>query len=401
MPETADHDLEGPVAAARPTPVPGNGPSGLPVIYHPAYSTYSFGTNHPANPQKREMLLDLFRALGTPLSSLEPSPATDDDLLTVHTSEYIHAVASASDLIWAPGALRFGLDTDDVPLFPGMDGAARLQVGGTLEAARLIADRRASRVLQLGGGFHHAMPARAAGFCIYNDLSIAMMYLRSRRLRPACIDIDVHHGDGVQWIHYRDPDVLAISIHESGRYLFPNTGFPGERGERNGLGTTINIPLEQHTDDASYLRVFEQVVPQALEQFAPDVLVIPCGVDAHYRDPLGHLMLSTHGFQRLFALLIDYADRFASGRVLFTLGGGYDPSSAIRNWAILIHLLCGWPLPHALPAPWIEAHTDRLAGGATLQLHDDLAHRPPIPHRDEMERVNQETARHVLELMEL
>ena len=370
----------------------------LPVIYHPEYSTYSFGANHPANPHKRTLLLRLFEALGAPLQYTEPEPATDEDLLTVHTSEYIHCVAAASSLAWAPGSLRFGLDTDDVPIFPNMDDAARLQVGGTLLGARMIASGEAHRVLQLGGGFHHAMPARAAGFCIYNDLSVAIKQLRSEGLRVAYIDIDVHHGDGVQWVHYRDPDVLTISLHESGRYLFPNTGAIDERGEGEGKGFSINIPFEQYTDDASYLEAFERVVPYALEQFKPDVLVIPGGVDAHYIDPLAHIMLTTRGLQRAFQLLLDYADRFAAGRVLVTMGGGYDDVAAVRNWAILIHLLQGRPVPDQVPTTWLEG-TRHAVSAASMALHDDPEALPAIPDRDTMAAANRATVDRLIQLL--
>ena len=369
--------------------------SKLEIIYSPGYSTYHFGKHHPANPEKREHLVALFDALGAPLVYHLPEPATDEDLLTVHTREFLHCVASASMLSWSPGALRFGLDTDDVPIFPGMDEAARLIVGGTLMGARMIARGDATRVLQLGGGFHHAMPARAAGFCIYNDLSVAIQYFRNQGWRVAYIDIDVHHGDGVQWVHYRDPEVLTISLHESGRYLFPNTGAIDELGEGAGRGTAINMPFEQHTDDTSFLEAFEAIVPLALERFAPDVLIIPGGVDAHYQDPLAHLMLTTHALERVFKLFVDYADQFTGGNVLFTQGGGYHELASIRCWALLIHILQEQPLPETLPADWL--HT--IGHPPPVSLHDHIDDLPSIPQLDTMRQTNRETLEKVLSLM--
>ena len=369
-----------------------------PILYHPNYSTYTFGPNHPANPQKRDKLIRLFDALGTPLSYISPDPASDEAILTVHSSEYMHCVASASSLSWAPGYLRFGLDTDDVPIFPGMDEAARIQVGGTLLGARMIAEGAARQVLQFGGGFHHAMPARAGGFCIYNDVSIAARYLKSQGYRVAYIDIDVHHGDGVQWIHYREPDILTISFHESGRHLFPNTGFVEERGEGEGLGAAINIPLEPHTDDASYIEAFTKVIPVALDRFKPDVLLVATGVDAHFRDPLAHLMLTTYGFEQLFIWLLEAAESFTKGRALFTLSGGYDDLAAIRIWTILINTLKGAPYPNELPAAYV-GETFHEIGPTPLPIHDLPKDVPAIPDWDRMTRINQDTVHQVLDLI--
>ena len=378
-------------------PIPSAFLQDLPIIYHQDYSTYQFGLNHPANPHKRELLVRLFDALGYPLAFIEPEPASDSDLLSVHTEAYLHCVASASTLSWAPGSLRFGLDTDDVPIFPNMDDAARLQVGGTLLAARMVAEGKTERVLQLGGGFHHAMPARAAGFCIYNDLSVAIQYLRSQHLRVAYIDIDVHHGDGVQWVHYRDPDVFTFSIHESGRYLFPNTGSIDEKGEGDGKGSVINIPLEKHTDNESFLEAIETILPLALEQFQPDILIIPCGVDAHFLDPLAHLNLTTQGFERLFQLLLSYTDQYSNGRAIFTLGGGYDAMASIRNWTILIHILQNRPLPEALPENWLASLPGKPAPPVTL--HDQVDPVPEIVDRERMMHINRETVAKVMQFL--
>ncbi|MEZ4701004.1 MAG: acetoin utilization protein AcuC [Rhodothermales bacterium] len=342
----------------------------VPIVFHPDYLKYCFGPGHPFSPKRQEALIDLFEAFGYPLETTPPPPATDADLLRIHTQDYLNAVASASVLAWTPGAARFGLDTDDVPIFPGMDEAARAIVGGTLEAARMVADGEADRVLQLGGGLHHAFPSRAAGFCVYNDLAVAIAMLGERGLRVAYVDIDVHHGDGVQWVFYRQPNVLTISLHESGEFLFPGTGMENERGVGEGVGTAVNVPFAPDTTPAEYLARFEAVVPAALEAFRPDLLIVEAGADAHVKDPLAHLSLTTHTFERLYRLLLDYADRYAGGRSVFTLGGGYDLDAAVRCWAILIHVLQERPLPERMPAAWLKRWEPAYPPGLTRSVHD-------------------------------
>ncbi|MEM1125973.1 MAG: acetoin utilization protein AcuC [Bacteroidota bacterium] len=341
-----------------------------PVVYHPAYLTYQFGETHPFSPVRQEMLTSLIQALGLPWAPTAPAPATDAALLRVHAAALLDQVAAASQGAATAEAKRFGLGTMDVPVFAGMDEAARWLVGGTLHAAHLVADGPARRVLQLGGGLHHAQRTLASGFCVYNDLSVAIQALRDRGLRVAYIDIDVHHGDGVQALHYADPDVLTISLHESGRYLFPGTGRVHELGEGAGHGFSINAPLEPRTGHDSFLAVFETVVPEALGWFRPDVLVIQCGADAHYRDPLADLILTTHTYEVLFRRLLEVADEHASGRALFTLGGGYDPDAAVRVWLILYLLLHEQPLPRDLPEAWYEHWAPQLEDGLSRTLHD-------------------------------
>ncbi len=342
----------------------------LPVVFHPDYLRYTFGPDHPFSPLRQEALLDLFAALGYPLDLRMPAPASDSDLRRAHTDDYLHAVTSASLLAWTPEARRYGLDTDDVPLFPGMDEAGRAIVGGTLEAARIVADGEARRALQLGGGLHHAFPARAAGFCVYNDLNVAIAALRERGLRIAYIDIDVHHGDGVQWFFYQDPDVLTISMHESGAFLFPGTGMAGESGEGDARGSALNIPLDPHSPPDEALARFDRAASDALAAFAPDILVVQAGADAHRKDPLAHLDFTSHTFEQLYRRILDYADRYAGGRAVFTLGGGYDLDATVRCWAILIHILQDRPLPDRLPAVWLDRWRTSCPSGLSPTLHD-------------------------------
>ena len=371
-------------------------PDMIPTVYHDQYRAYCFGEGHPFAPFRLQMLLELLEALGYPPDVTEPEAATREEVLAVHRAAFVEAVEAASAETPGPHAELFGLGTVDVPIFPGMDAAARRLVGGTLCAARMISSGAAPMVLQLGGGFHHAHHAKAAGFCVYNDLSATISHLTGAGLRVAYLDVDVHHGDGVQALHYTDADVLTVSLHESGQYLFPGTGDVGELGEAGGKGFKLNVPLEPGTDDKSYLDVFERVVPHALSWFAPDVLVVMCGADAHHADPLADLKLTTHAYETLFRRLLDLADEHTGGRALFTLGGGYDPDATVRVWALLYLTLNHLPLPKTLPASWRTRWEARLGRPLTPTLHD--AEVPPLSLQAEtIAQQNRETSKRLME----
>ena len=296
------------------------------VLASDRYLDYHFGPEHPFSPVRLEMLHDLLDRLGISLNAVEPPAATRDDVLSVHAEALVEQVEAASNGAPTRAASRYGLNTADVPVFEGMDAAARSLVGGTLHGAQLIHRGDADRVLQLGGGLHHAQRKRASGFCVYNDLSVAIQHLRDAGHRVAYLDVDVHHGDGVQDLHYDDPEVLTISLHESGRYLFPGTGNVHETGEGAGEGTSLNVPLEPFTEDDSFLQVFDRVVPYALSQFQPDVLMVQCGADAHFSDPLADLLLTTGAYETLFRTHPPHARRRLSARRHRThLGNAHPP----------------------------------------------------------------------------
>ncbi|HET6569427.1 MAG TPA: acetoin utilization protein AcuC [Rhodothermales bacterium] len=341
-----------------------------PVVYHPRYLDYWFGPQHPFSPLRQRMLIDLLETMGHAFDPVLPQPATREEIRAIHSEAYVQQVEAASTGCPLPDASDYGLETMDVPTFQGMDTATRYLVGGTLHAARMVADGSARRVLQLGGGLHHAQHALASGFCVYNDLSAAIRHFEGCGLRVAYIDVDVHHGDGVQWLHYSDPALLNLSLHESGRYLFPGTGTIHEIGDGAGKGLKLNVPLEPGTSDDSYLEEFERVVPHALAWFGPDVLLIQAGADAHLQDPLAHLRLSTHAYEALFRRLIQLSDAHTEGRAVFTLGGGYDFDAATRVWALLYFLLQDEPLPGRLPQDWLDRWRDRLQTTLTPTLHD-------------------------------
>jgi len=353
---------------------------------------YRFGDRHPLNPLRLEATLDLLRTTGLvgTMDVASFAPAKTDDVALIHHRGYIDAVRRYSRA--APDSLSpqerreaaaFGLGTADNPLFPGMHDAAALVVGGAVRAAQLVMDGTVDHAVHLGGGLHHALADRAAGFCIYNDPAAAIAYIRRHwGARVAYVDIDAHHGDGVQWIFYDDPDVLTVSIHESGYHLFPGTGHEHERGRGEAFGTAVNIPLAPGTDDDSWLECFETVVPAALRAFRPDVLVTQHGCDAHRWDPLTDLSVSLKAFTRANAVLHQLAHELCEGRWIVTGGGGYDLLRVVpRAWTHLWAEVTGRPAPAALPGAWLERWAKVSPRPLPAGLHDDPAAFPAGPEQ--------------------
>jgi acetoin utilization protein AcuC len=367
------------------------------VIYHPEYRNYSFGEHHSFSPLRVEIMLDLLEALGHRVETVEPEIATHKDILGVHEDYYVRRVEALSAGEAVPDCEDYGLGTPDNPAFPGMDEAARWLVGGALHGVQLICEKGEKRVLQLGGGLHHARRNVASGFCIYNDLAIAINALTRHGFWVAYLDIDVHHGDGVQQILYDDRRVLTISLHESGRYLFPGTGEIHELGLGAARGLKLNLPLEPFTEGESYLEVLDQVVPAALRQFRPGVLVVQSGADAHFEDPLADLMLDTRAYEDIFRRILGWADEFTAGRVLFTLGGGYSLDAAPRVWALLYLLIHDLPLPEQLPEAWRTRWSSTFEHAAPMTLHDPNPGHPDVPNREEIAHRNRLVAQNLLE----
>jgi len=367
------------------------------VIYHPAYRTYSFGPDHPFHPVRVDMVLDLLGALGHSVRPVAPEPAGRADVLSVHEEYYVRRVEELSAGRDVPDAQEYGLGTPDTPAFAGMDEAARWHVGGTLAGARLICEKGEKRVLQLGGGMHHARRNFASGFCVYNDLAAAIQLLTGRGLWVGYIDVDVHHGDGVQQILYEDRRVLTISLHESGQYLFPGTGGIHELGSGLGRGLKLNVPLEPETSGESYREVFEDVVPAALRRFRPDVLVVQAGADAHFDDPLADLMLTTRDYAEIFRRILEWAQELTSGRVLFTLGGGYSLKASPRVWTALYLLIHDLPIPAEIPEAWARRWAEVLGEGASRDFFEAPPPCAENPRGEEIARRNREVARRLLE----
>ncbi len=366
------------------------------LLFHDRYLDYDFGPEHPFSPTRQEMVVSLLEALGHSLDPVEPPVASREDLLRVHSEAFVEKVEDASDGRPPPQAWDYGINTGDVPVFEEMDAATRGLVGGTLHGAELIAENEATRVLQLGGGLHHAHEGRASGFCVYNDLSVAIAFLRAQDLRVAYVDVDVHHGDGVQFLHYDDPGVLTISLHESGRYLFPGSGGVEEIGDGAGRGTALNVPLAPHTESDSYLDAFDRVVPHALTHFGPDVIVAQCGADAHFKDPLADLLLSSQTYETIFRSLLDLADDTTDGRLLCSLGGGYHLDAVSRIWTLLALVMQEMPLPESMPTDWRHEWEEHLNEDLSPTLHDpDRSFE--VSRRGAIEEQNRKTSEQMLE----
>jgi len=327
------------------------------VVWDPAIEVYDFGPGHPLAPIRNQLamrLVDEFGLLGHDNVSVigEVVPANDAELLRVHTPDFMERVRAAS---LDPGDCQdeFGLGTADVPAFRGMHDAAALVCGATLSAARAVWSGQVQHAVNLSGGLHHAMPNRASGFCVYNDIAVAIADLLDRgATKVAYIDVDVHHGDGVQAAFWDDPRVLTISIHESGRTLFPGTGFANDIGSPGALGSAVNIALPAGTGDAAWLRAFHAVVPELLADFEPDVIVSQQGCDSHVDDPLAHLALTIDGQRRSYAAIHDWAHRYAGGRWVAVGGGGYSWVDVVpRAWTHLVAELTGRPIAPESPLP--------------------------------------------------
>ncbi len=318
-------------------------------IYADQLSRHLLRSDHPLQPRRLRMTHELLDALGAfhqpDALRLDPRPATVEELLLVHEREYIDAVRSISGGENVYPSARYGFSAaGDNPPFKGMYEAALLSTGASMLAADLVADGRSPNAFNISGGLHHAMANRASGFCTFNDPAIAIAALVAKGMRVAYVDIDAHHGDGVQHAFYSTDRVLTISLHESGKYLFPGTGDPDELGTGAGRGYSVNVPFLPYTSDAVYLEAFDSVVPPLVSAFAPDVLVIQLGVDAHYLDPLSHLRLTTSAYQSAVQRLLGLCPR-----VVAMGGGGYHLSTVARVWAMEYGQMLGVEWPDTLP----------------------------------------------------
>lgn len=313
------------------------------------------------SPKRLELTARLARELGIfqipQVTVTESYVASDDELATVHSREYLAAVRrvgedpSLSDL-------AHGLGTEDVPAFAGMHEASARLGGASLLAADALISGAALRAVNFGGGMHHASRDKASGFCIYNDAAMAIQRLLDSGVsRVAYIDIDAHHGDGTQNIFWDDPRVLTISLHESGMTLFPGTGFSNDLGGPNAEGTAVNVALPAGTGDAGWLRAFHAVVPQIVEAFDAEVIVSQHGCDSHREDELTHLNTSVDGQREAAMSIAVLADKVCGGRWLATGGGGYNIVSVVpRVWSHLMAIVAGRPVPlrTPVPEPWRE-----------------------------------------------
>src|SRR5215218_7883042 len=304
------------------------------------------GGDHPLHPVRLDLTMRLADSLGVlatdRLEVLKPAPADESLLTLVHDPAYLDAVRRApSD----PG-VGHGLGTSDNPIFEGMYDAAALITGGSVLAAQRVHEGRAQHAVNISGGLHHAMRDAASGFCVFTAAAVAIAWLLGKGYeRIAYVDLDVHHGDGVQAAFYDDPRVLTVSLHETPLALFPGTGFTDETGGPGAEGTAINVPLPPGTDDAGWLRAFHAIVPSVLRAFAPEIIFSQCGADAHRLDPLADLRLSVDGQRASYLALRALADELCGGRWVITGGGGYALVEVVpRAWTHLLAVATGDPI---------------------------------------------------------
>ena len=348
------------------------------VAWDGRLAAYDFGVGHPMAPARVELTIELARAFGlfaeAGVSVESPVAATDAELELVHDRRYIAGVRLAGEPEPDPSVLDFGLGTEDDPVFVGMHDASALVAGATLAAARAVWTGAAQHGVSIAGGLHHAMRASASGFCVYNDPAIAIAWLLGQGAeRVAYVDVDVHHGDGVQAAFYDDPRVLTISLHEHPATLWPGTGWPSETGGPGAEGTAVNVALPAGTTDGGWLRAFDAVVPDLLRAFRPDVLVSQHGCDTHRLDPLADLNLSIDAQRVAHAMIHRLAHETAGGRWLLTGGGGYEPLQVVaRTWTHLMAEAAGHPIDPRVQTPdgWREYANRRIGREAPETMTD-------------------------------
>ncbi len=339
---------------------------GAAFVWDPSIASHVYREDHPLKPKRLVGVHDTLTKLGAfkkpGARVLAPRAASLAEVERIHAPEYVDAVRKASADPHGDYA-EWGLDPDrDTPPFKGMHEVSLLTTGGSLRAMDEVLAGKVRVAVNYSGGLHHAMRRRASGFCIYNDPAIVCATLADKGMKVAYVDIDAHHGDGVQAAFYDTDQVLTISLHESGNTLFPGTGFAHERGRGKGLGYSINVALPAYTDDAAYVRAFDEVVPPLLARFAPDVLVTQQGIDPHFTDPLTHLQLSTHAREHVVRW-------FASSPYIWTAmgGGGYALDAVRRTWAMEFLIMLGADIPDELHDPDPPAWT-----GEERQAIDEL-----------------------------
>jgi acetoin utilization protein AcuC len=342
------------------------------LVYGQRSLEYDFGPRHPLSPRRFGPGIELLRAVGAE-PGLAPEPAADAELEWLHSAGYIAAVRRFSaDPSSEP---ETGIGPGDDPPFEGMHEAAAAVAGGSIRAIEAILRGDVQHAYHPGGGLHHAMRARASGFCVYNDVALAIARARREGLRVLYVDLDVHHGDGVQALHYSDPGVLTISFHESGRSLFPGTGFLDEIGEGTAAGTAVNVPLEPRTGPEAWLAAVRAVVPPLAAAFGPDLVVSQHGADGHAWDPLAHLSLTTTAMGEAARLVDRIAHAYAGGRWLATGGGGYAVYRVVpRAWALTWLAGAHRETPARLPEAWRErwaGDAERWDGGPLPASFDD------------------------------
>ena len=341
-------------------------------VYTEKFFAYDYGASHPLRVERLRLTYDLCRAYGLfnlpDAALIEARPASEAEILRYHMPEYIEVLRSASTGQTA-GNLLYGVGPGDNPVFPGLWEWSQIHSGASLQCAELVSEGKTRIAFNIAGGLHHADAKKASGFCYVNDPVLAICHLVDRGRKVLYLDIDAHHGDGVQWAFYEDPRVLTVSFHQDGRTLFPGTGGLGEIGQGEGLGFSVNIPMLPGTDDHVFWEGFEAILPVLMERFNPDVIVSQLGVDTFVDDPLAALELTTNGFCKAIAYVTE------QGRPWVALGGGgYNPANVARAWTLAWAVMNGVELPDELPESMLERLSAQGCRGNKLR---DSEHQSP------------------------
>lgn len=355
------------------------------IVWHESFTDYNFGANHPMNPVRLDLTARLCREFGLldgdGVELLNPDVPGDDVLLTVHTPQYVTAVRQASQNP-AAAQQRYGLGTDDDPAFAGIHEISARIAAGTLAVTAGVWAGAYRHGVNFTGGMHHAMPHMASGFCIYNDAAIGIQWLLDHGAhKVAYIDVDAHHGDGVERIFWDDPRVLTVSIHETGAVLFPGTGFPGDTGGPHARATAVNIALPPGVGDSPWLRAFHAIVPSVVRAFKPDFIVSQHGADSHAHDPLAHLALSVDAQRMAIETIRDLAFELCDGKWVGLGGGGYDVVGVVpRTWTHLVAAARHRDIAveEEVPRAWLAHVKERFGVDAPDRMGDGASERGRI-----------------------
>jgi acetoin utilization protein AcuC len=326
-------------------------------LYSERFASANYGSGHPMRPARLGLTRELIGATGlldlADAALIDARKAAESEILTFHTPEYLKALKEANAGTIPVSGAEFGLGYGDNPVFRGVYEWSSWCTGASVQAAELVASGEVGRAFNIAGGLHHAMPARASGFCYINDPVAAINLLLSRGKRVAYVDIDAHHGDGVEYAYYDSDRVLTISIHESGQWLFPGTGNVTDIGIGRGEGYAVNLPLEPGAGDAEFTEAFEKLIPDFIGAFDPDVLVTQLGVDTFASDPVAHLNLTTDGFEEMVR-------GFRSFELPWVAlgGGGYDLANVARAWTLAWAIICDATAPETIPEAFMDANRD-------------------------------------------
>lgn len=321
-------------------------------IHSDKYKEYDYGEAHPMKVFRLGLTYNLVQEYGLlnlPETNMVENPeATEEELTLFHTPRYIEAIRKANQGTYFPGAEIYGLGPGDNPIFRGVYDMSLLSTGGSLQGAKMVEGEGFDAAFNISGGLHHAMKERASGFCYFDDPAVAIAYLVKQGMRVVYLDIDAHHGDGVQSAFYYTDQVLTISLHESGRYLFPGTGFETEIGDGDGKGYSVNVPFYPNSDDEVYTWAFMEIVPPLIDAFKPDLVVAQLGTDSLRSDPLAHLNLTIAGYGTLIKEIVSFAPKLVA-----LGGGGYHVPNIPRCWSLAWAIINDVQLSSDLPEGYI------------------------------------------------